>query len=313
MPLTEEQKQDLEKNLDKCDAALDDTPMLTTIYDATWRQKLRERLLSVDSMNDVAYPGAYKAPLYEALGQLPVCYQHRLEEGAVILLPKLSEGEKNHLIKRMLGDGCLSAEEELLLARGFVLEFGSDAITGPSGDPSSQRPEFVVNANSFAIDIEAKGLLDSARVRQLNENARQVEQNFWISGDPEIDNIRRVQRALKKKLLHCIEGRIRVVILTQYSWPTPDKSINLIREVARNPNCIEIPQIKHPLAVAFAWERYIQGVWFNPSVMCSSNMGEDLCERLRRAIRRAFYPRPDGLFFDEKIDDTEHRDMLDKM
>lgn len=309
MPLTEDQKQCLQNKLDKCDAALDDTPELATIYDTMWRQKYREKLLSEDSMSYVAY----SAPLYEALGQFPAYYQHRLEEGAVILLPKLSKGEKNHLVKRMQGDGCLSAEEELLLARGFALEFGSEAITGPSGDPSSRRPEFVVNANSFAIDIEAKGLQDSANVRQLNEAARQSEQNFWLSNDPAIDNICRVQSALKKKLLHCIEGRIRVVILTQYSWPTPDKSINLIREVARNPDCIKIPQIKHPLAVAFAWNRYIQGVWFNTSVMCSFNMEEDLCKRLRRAIRGSFYPRPDGLFFDEKIDDTEHRGMLDKM
>lgn len=247
--------------------------------------------------------------------EIEAYYQHRLEEGAVILLPKLSKKEKNHLIKRMQGDDYRSAEEELLLARGFALEFGRDSITEPSSDPSSQRPEFVVNVNSYAIDIEAKGLQEPDCVRQLNENARQVGQNFWLSDDPAIDNIGRVQSALKKKLLHCIEGRIRVVILTQYSWPRPDMSINLIREVARNPDCLKIPQIKHPLAVAFAFagRRYIQGVWFNTSVMCSSRMGNDLCERLRRAIRRSFYPRPDGLFFDEKINDTEHRDMLDKM
>ncbi|GAI36039.1 unnamed protein product, partial [marine sediment metagenome] len=146
------------------------------------------------------------------------------------------------------------------------------------------------------FDIESISIVKARDYETKNQTDSQIQHN-----------------ALKKKLLHCIESRIRVVILTQYSWPRPDKSINLIREVARNPNCIKIPQIKHPLAVALVKEWYIQGVWFNTSVMCSSNMGEDLCERLRRAIRGSFYPRSDGLFFDEKIDDTEHRGMLDKM
>ena len=117
-------------------------------------------------------------PLFETLGLFPSCYQHRLEEGAVILLPKLSQIEKNHLIKRMHGDGCLSAEEELLLARGFALQFGIDSIEAPQSDPSKPRPEFIVNISGKKIEIEAKGLLDSQQVQQLNQSARTLGQNY---------------------------------------------------------------------------------------------------------------------------------------
>lgn len=294
MSLTEDQKQNLQKDWDKCDAALIDKPMLAAIYDSMWRQKFREKLLNVDSMNDIAYPIAYSAPLFETLGLFPLCYQYRLEEGAVILLSKLSKEEKNHLIKR-LRDGCPSAEEELLLARGFAQKFGRNAIAGPSSRPSSKRPEFVVNINGHTIGIEATGLFDSIHVRLLWEGVRLVGQNYWeLYDDTQNQDLKRVEGKIKEKIKQVAAAGSGIIVFTQYTvWPVADQTIDLIRRIVVESQACCL------LAVAYVSDRLIQGVWFNSSAMNSSNIGEDLCERLRQAIKNSFYPRDDGLFFDE--------------
>lgn len=291
MPLTEDQKQYIQKNLAKFDEALLDKPMLTTIYDGIWRQKLRNKLLAVDSCNDIAYPGAYSAPLFESLGQFPSCYQYRLEEGAVILLSKLSKKEKNHLIKR-LRDGCPSAEEELLLARGFSIEFGKDAIVKPESNQSQVRPEFIVRVNNLEFAIEAKGLLDSLHVRSLWQGARLVGQNFWVSYDTTVKDLKRVEREVKKKIKQVDAAGIGIIVFTQYTaWPAVTQTIDLLRQMALEPKVCNL------LAIAYVFNRLIQGLWFSSSVTKSSNIDKDLCERLRRAIMNSFYPRPDGLLF----------------
>ena len=291
MPLTEDQKQNLQKNLDKCDKALLDKPMLATIYDGIWRQKLRNKLLAVDSWNDIAYPGAYSTPLFESLGQFPSCYQYRLEEGAVILLSKLSKKEKNHLIRR-LRDGCPSAEEELLLARGFSIEFGKDAIVKPESNQSQVRPEFIVRVNNLEFAIEAKGLLDSLHVRSLWQGARLVGQNFWVSYDTTVKDLKRVEREIEKKIKQVDAAGIGIIVFTQYTaWPAVTQTIDLLRQLALEPKVCNL------LAIAYVFNRLIQGLWFSSSVMKSLNIDKDLCERLRRAIMNSFYPRPDGLLF----------------
>lgn len=291
MPLTEDQKQYIQKDLAKFDEALLDKPMLATIYDGIWRQKLRNKLLAVDSRNDIAYPGAYSAPLFESLGQFPSCYQYRLEEGAVILLSKLSKKEKNHLIKR-LRDGCPSAEEELLLARGFSIEFGKDAIVKPESNQSQVRPEFIVRVNNLEFAIEAKGLLDSLHVRSLWQGARLVGQNFWVSYDTTVKDLKRVEREIEKKIKQVDAAGIGIIVFTQYTaWPAVTQTIDLLRQLALEPKVCNL------LAIAYVFNRLIQGFWVSSSVMKSSNIDKDLCERLRRSIMNSFYPRPDGLLF----------------
>ena len=79
-------------NLDKCDAALLDKPNLSSIYDGNWRKDLRKKALSAQKHGEVTYGAmGYAAPFFEEIGKCPRCYQSRLEEGACVLLPKISK------------------------------------------------------------------------------------------------------------------------------------------------------------------------------------------------------------------------------
>ena len=197
MYLTPEEKAQKKTNFDKCDAALVDKPILASIYDRDWRKTLRERALSAQRHGELGYGAmGYAAPIFEEIGQYPRCYQSRLEEGASILLPKLSDRDRKHLIERMRKSNPTSAEEELLLARGFSLEFGKDAIHTAAGDPSKPKPEFYVSVEGQSIAIEAKGLLDSKTVRDLNKFSINSGQYYWISVDPSIGDPSHVRRAL---------------------------------------------------------------------------------------------------------------------
>ncbi len=308
----ESQKQ-IDANLDKCDKALADKPNLASIYNPQWREKFRKELLSKEDVSEVAYPSAYSIPIFEDLGLFPKCYQYRLEEAAGIFLPKLSTAQRNHLIARMRGDGCLSAEEELLLARGFALEFGSDAIVVPTGN--GPIPEFTVNTNGYKIDIEAKGLLDSGRVRMLNETARQTGQNFWFS-DESINDIERVKNAIVDKINKIDESKPCIIVFTQYTaWPDVRDSISLLRDIALNPlkPDYSIQQNKISLVIAYVFQRLLQGIWFNSSETARLNISQELRERLRRAVKNSFYPCPDGLFFIETMDDNTHNSLVNRM
>lgn len=245
---------------------------------------------------------------------LPACYQHRLEEGAVILLPKLSQIEKNHLIKRMRGDGCLSAEEELLLARGFALQFGIDSIEAPESDPSKPRPEFIVNISGKKIEIEAKGLLDSQQVQHFNQSARTLGKNYWISVDASIGDPKRVRRALAKKIFKSTHHSPCIIVLTLYSGFDFPVGFDLARQIALCPGHFRIPETQYPLAVALASDhRRILGVWFNSVVLERENIDGLTKEHLRSAVRQSFYACTDSVFFDESMSEEDHEKMLERV
>jgi hypothetical protein len=61
MPLSEEEKNQIERLLDGCDAALVDKPTLSEIFTKQWRVNFREQLLKADSLMDVGCPEAYYA------------------------------------------------------------------------------------------------------------------------------------------------------------------------------------------------------------------------------------------------------------
>lgn len=313
MPLTEDQKQDIQKDLDKCDAVLADKPVLASIYCPKWRQEFRQKALRVNELRDILYPGAYSAPLFESLGQLQPDYQSRIEEGAVILLSKLSKKEKNHLIKR-LRDGCPSAEEELLLARGFSIEFGKVAIVKPESNQSQVRPEFIVRINNLELAIEAKGLLDSQQVQQLNQSARTLGQNYWISEDSSIGDPKRVRRALAKKILESARHSPCIIVLTLYSGFDFPVGFDLARQMALCPGYFRIPETQYPLAVALASDhRRILGVWFNSVVLERKSIDGLTKERLRSAVRQSFYACTDSVFFDESMSEDDHEKMLERV
>ncbi len=308
MGLTENEMEYLSRTLDKCDAALTGKPTLESIYDPAWRSQFRQRTLAANCLADVAYPSAYAVHVLEMF--YPVDYQQRLEEGARLLLVRLPVSERNHLVERMRGAGCQSAEEELLLARGFALEFGDAAVLPPPGDSSRPRPEFVVQATGVEIDIEAKGLLDSQEVQQLNDCARRFGTGGWFTFG-QVDTPNRLRAGLARKLLAAKEGVPRIVVLTQYTpWLTPDVTIPLIRQLALSPLDFRIPDVKHPLAIGYVFQRGIQCVWFNQSVQDRHGVSADLRERLRRAVCRSFYPRPDRLFLDETSDARLEQDLI---
>lgn len=157
MPLDPKYRAYVEEQLDECDAALVEKPNLSSVFDESWRQAHRRKLLNADSPLDVSFPSAYAKPHQDCYRP---DYQQRLEDGAAILMPKLDAGETNHLVERMRGGACLSADEELLLARGFAEVFGAGAISFPSVPRDQHVPEFHVAVGGHRIEVEAKGLMD---------------------------------------------------------------------------------------------------------------------------------------------------------
>lgn len=312
MPLDPEYRKFVESCLDECDAALADKPNLVAIFDEQWRKEHRERMLNADSQCDVWYPHAYAKPHQDDF--YPTDYQQRLEEGAAVLLPKLHEGEKNHLIQRMRGNGGLSAQEELLLARGFAEVFGRDAMSVPFVPADQDTPEFHVTVGGHAIEVEAKGLIDEQEVRELNEHAMRSGQFGWYSLSPSIGKIGRLRAAVAKKLLTRAIGDARVLALTQYTpWITPVEGVPLIRALGTDPAQFDIPEEKHALAIAYVTDRWIVGVWFNDGVTTRLKLGVEDRESIRRALKASFYGRSCGVFFHEQQSEEEQRAMLGTM
>lgn len=303
------------KILDKCDEGLKDKPKLASIYNQTWRKKFRKKLLEAKTLSDLSFPGAYGGPyFFEGLGFYPQDYQDRLEEGANILLPKLNESDKHNLTKRLRGVGSCSAEEELLLARGFALEFGVNAIKGPNDNPSSPRPEFWISVEGQSIAVEAKGLLDSKTVRDLNESSVSSGQYYWISVDPSIGDPSHVRSALAKKILKSSVHSPCVIVLTLYGAFDFLVGIDLARQMAMTPANFAIPEEAYPLAVALvSGPRCVQGVWLNLSVAQRMGISEQTKEQIHTAVKSSFWPRPDGVFFHEGMSDDEHSKKLSKI
>lgn len=304
----------IRKILDKCDEGLTNKPTLASIYDQTWRQKFREKLLETKTLNDLSFPGAYGGPyFFEGLGFYPKDYQDRLEEGAIILLPKLDKSEQNHLIKRLRGVGSCSAEEELLLIRGFTPEFGIDAIKGPVGNKDKPRPEFFITIDEQNISIEAKGLYDSKIVRELNKSAINSGRYCWISTEPSVGDPNHVRANLAKKIFKSACHSPCIIVLTLYGAFDFLTGIDLSRQMAIKPSDFRISAGEYPLAVALVFNRLIQGVWFNESVVQRICISKDTKKRICNAIQNSFYPRNDGLFLHEGMTNDEHNAAVNSM
>lgn len=312
MPLDAAYRQFVDRQLDECDAALADKPNLAAVFDPEWRKQHRHKMLNAASPADVSYPSSYAKPHNDMF--YPPDYQQRLEEGAAVLLPKLDAGEKKHLMTRMRGSGCLSAEEELLLARGFAREFGNDAISFPHVKKGQDVPEFHVAVADRTIEIEAKGLIDEQEVRELNDYAIRSGQNSWFTFSQSIGDIGRLRAAVAKKLLTKETGDARVLVLTQYTaWIKPTEGVPLIRTMAIDPDRFGIPANRHALAIAYVTGRWIAGVWFNASVAERVRLNTASWERVRSAIRGSFYPRADHVFFDESVGEQQEQKLIAEM
>lgn len=301
-------------NLDKCDAALLDKPNLSSIYDGNWRKDLRKKALSAQKHGEVTYGAmGYAAPFFEEIGKCPRCYQSRLEEGACVLLPKISKLEREHIVKRMRGLIPISAEQELLLARGFRLEFGTGAVKAPQGPVNKPRPEFEVHIDGKQIDVEATVLMDSDKVRQLDCITRQLGENFWISCT-EVDYVERVKNKIKEKLVKSAKDTGLIVVLNQYAkFLHPIDVINLIRRIALDPQVLHICDWQYPLAISYVYQYFVQGFWFNLSIAQRIGISEQTKEQIRSAVKNSFWPRPDGVFLHEGMSDNEHIKELSKI
>jgi len=314
MALTSAEIGCVEAVLQHFEHALKDKPNLEGIYDPSWRAGVRNRLLRADCGQHVRYPVAMKPEIFD------MCYpdgfagelRQRLEEGAEVLLPRLTVPDRNHLIERLRGQGCWSAQEELLLARGFAAGFGADAVVAPSAPSATPRPEFSVHVMDTVIPVEAKGLFDSDEVRRLNEEVMQQGGGGWVSFNPQIGDAGRLRAAIAKKL---IEGESpTVLVLTQYTpLPSPGDSVPLIRDMALSPDRFDISQAKHPLALGFMYYPFMLCAWFNNGVLTRLGLDEGVRERLRCAVRESFWPRADGVFFDERMDDAQFNAMMARM
>jgi hypothetical protein len=312
MELTPKEKAQIKANFDKCDAALLDKPILASIYDANWRKELREKALSTQKHGEVIYGAmGYAVPIFEEIMECPKSYQYRLEEGASVLLHKISKGEREHIVKRMQSLIPISAEQELLLACGFRNKFDADAIKAPQSPVNKPRPEFEVHINSKQIDIEATVLMDSNEVRQLDCITRQLGEDFWISCT-EVDYVERVKNKIKEKLVKSARDTGLIVVLNQYSkFLHPIDVINLIRRIALDPQILHICNWQYPLAISYVCQYYIQGVWFNLSVAQKMGISEQSKEQIRTAVKNSFWPRLDGIFLHEGMSDCEHNKAVD--
>lgn len=313
----------------KYDAALADKEKLASIYDKAWRSSIRPKLLKPGRVCHLGNAFGYQAPLFEASGLIREGWQYMLEEGANVLLPKLSNRDQGHLTKRMRDTESTSAEEEFLLARGFALEFGQDAIGLPQTSSGRTRPEFEVNASGHRIMVEAKGRFMAKSVEQKQEQRRKIESmlGIRIQSPPLFDD--KIDEWIKNKIPKTLRrksecGNGFVLVLSFYTLCFDFcANIDMIREFAvkpGNPNCFRkypgdlgLPEEQWALAIALVSEGFIQGVWFNPTVRERLSINTTTQERIRTAIKNSFYSREDGVFFHEGMSDKEHKSAMCKM
>jgi hypothetical protein len=312
----------------KYDAALADKETLASIYDKTWRRSIHLKLLKT---GDICYLGnafGYQAPFFEEEGLISKGWQYRLEEGAKILIPRMSKREQRHLAKRMRDTESTSAEEELLLARGFALEFEQEAMYLPQASSGSTRPEFEVNANGHLIMVEAKGRLIAKSLEQEREQMRKIESMHDIrieasTFDDKIDEWikNKIYKTLKKK---AIRNKGFILVLSIYTFPSDLCAIiNMVREFAenpgepvffrKNPGDLNLPEEHWALAIALVFHGIIQGVWFNTTLCNRLNINTTTQERIRMGIKNSFYPRRDRILFDEDMNNKEHKFALYRM
>jgi hypothetical protein len=228
--------------------------------------------------------------------------------------PNLINPTKKISLKKIRGDipGCTSAEEELLLARGFALEFGKDAIHVHTYLKSEPHPEFWIFVKGQKIAIESKGILDYKTVRELNKFSICSDQYYWLSNDPSIGDPSYVRGVLVKKILKSIVHSPCVIVLTLYGAFDFLAGIDLARKMATAPSNFSISEEAYPLAVVLvSGPMCIQGVWFNLSVTKRIDISEDTKERICTAVKNSFWPRPDEIFLHEKMTDCEHNEAVD--
>lgn len=297
MSLSDDEKRHVIEVLDCCDHALQAKPSLALIFDATCRASLRERLLSASSRSDVSYPGAYVAPYGETLSTVdfPQGYQDRLENGARVLLPRMSCGDRQQLIERLRGSACCSGEEELLLAHGFAVEFGEDAIVANKGESAERRPEFLVVHDGLSVAVEAKGLMDSYQIRVSNKYAIRSGQVSWFTFAGPNRDLSRLRSAVLKKIRARQSSHPMVLCLTQYTaWPPAPDGAGTLAEIARDPAEFNVSQELLPLGLVYVCRRILQGIWFNQHARQMHEISEGCTRRIRSALQGAFFPRADG-------------------
>ncbi len=311
------------------DAALADKPCLAEIYDENWRRKIRPQLLGSGSGCCLGNAFGYQAPWLERSGLVRKGWQAKLEEGAGVLLPRLSKQERGHLVKRMRDTESTSAEEEILLAGGFSREFGAEAIELPEGSCDQPRAEFEVNADGARIIIEAKGRLVSQSVEQEREQNRAIERQLGIKipDPPPLDD--KVDRWIENKFFKTLRSKSKTdcgMILVMSLYTLPGNFLALIDQVRGlaacpgNPACLQtkrddlhLAEEHRPLAIALVSGGSIQGVWFNLLVRDRLGIDTTTEERIRVAIKESFFPREDGVFFHEGLSDEDHAIMIHKM
>ncbi len=313
----------------KYDAALADKEELASIYHETWRRSIRPKLLKPGCVCYLGNAFGYQAPWFEECGLIRRGWQYRLEEGAKVLLPKLSHREQGHLTKRMRDTESTSAEEEFLLARGFAKEFGQDAISLPQTSSDRTRPEFEVRASGHRMMVEAKGRFVSKLVEQERELRRKIESmhGIRIEAPPLFDD--KIDKWIKNKIYETLQSKTVpdkgfILVLSIYTWP-PDfcVPIDMVREFAENPGNpvffrnnsgdLNLPEEHWALAIALVFQGRIQGIWFNPTVCERLSINTNMHECIRAAIKNSFYDREDSVFFREGMTDKEHKSAICKM
>lgn len=313
----------------KYDAALADKEKLASIYNNAWRRSICPKLLKPGRVCYLGNAFGYQAPWFEECGLIRRGWQYRLEEGAKVLMPKLSNLDKGHLTKRMRDTESTSAEEELLLARGFAQEFREKAITVPRICSYKAQPEFEVNIDDHRILVEAKGRVMSKSVEQEREQRRKIDSilGIRIQSSPLLDD--KIDEWIKNKIPNTLRrksecGKGFVLVLSFYTLCSDFcANIDMIREFALNPGNpnyflkkagdLNLPDKHWALAMALVSGGSIQGVWFNPTVRERLRIDMTTQERIRTAIKNSFYPREDEVFFDEDMSDKEHKSALCKM
>jgi hypothetical protein len=153
--------------------------------------------------------------------------------------------------------------------------------------------------------------MDSNEVRQLDCITRKLGGNFWISCN-EVDYVERVKNKIKEKFVKSAADTGLIVVLNQYAkFLHPIDVINLIRQIALDPQILHFRDWQYPLAISYVYQYYIQGVWFNLSVAQKISISEQTKEQIRTSVKNAFWLRPDGVFGDEVMSECEHNKAVD--
>ncbi len=311
--MTAKEGNPMESVIAACDASLADKPLLASIYDPAWRKEIANKLREPGQSCYLPYAFGYQAPLLEYNQMVHRCWQYRLEEGAYVLLPKLNSKDRGHLEERMRGAGSTSAEEELLLARGFALEFGRGAIC--ISQTLKRPPEFEVDAGGHRILAEAKGRVEMEFVARR----RQLESILGTTFPPTADwddgvgswLKRTIKKTLVKKSFTPDVGF--VLAMSVYTWADPLRMIHSVRESAVDPATLGLPTERWPLVLALVSGGSILGAWFNFTACNRLGIDTTTQERIREAIRRSFHPWKDEVFFHEGMTEAEHNSAIDRM